>query len=163
MNIANQKTWHIDRWPLLAWIETVIKLVAFIFSFYAILSTIPTLSLVSPSGKNIALIIIQGVLSLGLVAAIFDRLQEKEIVAMLFVIFNNLAHWSAFILLFDNQPPFYLISIFWAAMLLGDLVKIVFLYVHNFTVRDTPKIAMVGLTGFYVLGYSLLLVLTNIF
>jgi len=44
-------------------------------------------------------------------------------------------------------------------MLLGDLVKLVFLKVHSFTVRATPKAVLYGLTLIYVVGYLLILLL----
>ena len=44
-------------------------------------------------------------------------------------------------------------------MLLGDLVKLVFLKVHNFAVRDTPPAVLYGLTLIYVVGYLLILIL----
>jgi hypothetical protein len=34
------------------------------------------------------------VLSLGLLVAIYDRILEREIIAMVFVILNNLGHWG---------------------------------------------------------------------
>lgn len=44
-------------------------------------------------------------------------------------------------------------------MLLGDLIKLVFLRVHDFSVRDTPKAALYGLTLVYVVGYAIILIL----
>jgi hypothetical protein len=38
-------------------------------------------------------------------------------------------------------------------MLVGDLVKLVFLRVHQFQVRDTPRAALYGLTTLYAMGY----------
>jgi len=53
----------------------------------------------------------------------------------------------------------WLLSTFAALMLLGDLVKLVFLKVHEFTVRDMPKAVLYGLTLVYVVGYLLILLL----
>jgi len=160
MNSITQKTWHFDHWPFLAWVETVIKFSAFLVALVTIIRLLPGLPLSAPIGKTTILSIIQGILSMGLIAAIFDRLKEKEIIAMGFVVFNNLAHWSALILLFSKQPPISALQLFWLLMLIGDLVKILFLYAHNFTVRNTPRAAMFGLTGFYILGYGLLLLIS---
>lgn len=44
-------------------------------------------------------------------------------------------------------------------MLLGDLVKLVFLWVHDFSVRETPKVALYELTLAYVVGYLVILLL----
>jgi len=39
------------------------------------------------------------------------------------------------------------------------LIKLIFLRVHDFQVRDTPRSVLYGLTLFYVVGYVLLLML----
>lgn len=44
-------------------------------------------------------------------------------------------------------------------MLVGELVKLLFLKVHGFQVRDIPRSVLYGLTAFYVVGYAILLVL----
>ena len=31
--MTSQKTWRVDRWPPLAWLETLIKLVGMLFGF----------------------------------------------------------------------------------------------------------------------------------
>ncbi|MGD2040357.1 MAG: hypothetical protein PVH11_05990, partial [Anaerolineae bacterium] len=105
-------------------------------------------------------LIVLFVLSLGLVAAILDRWIEREIVAMVFVILNNVAHWGMVIALLFQPWPGWLLLAFAGLMLLGDLVKLVFLRVHtDFAVRNTPRVALYGLTGVYVTGYSMILLL----
>jgi hypothetical protein len=44
-------------------------------------------------------------------------------------------------------------------MLVGDLLKLVFLAVSDFTVRDTPRSVLYGLTLVYVVGYIVILAL----
>ena len=153
------KNWHVAQWPPLAWAETVIKVIALTI---AILGTIRALSagaFAFPTGLRLAQLIVQVILALGLVAAIFDRLIEREIIAMAFVILNNLGHWGMALALATTAAPGAHLSAFAALMLLGDLVKLVFLKVHNFRVRDTPLATMYGLTLFYVAGYAVLLIL----
>jgi hypothetical protein len=45
-------------------------------------------------------------------------------------------------------------------MLLGDLVKLVFVRVHDFSGRDTPQVVLYKLTSGYVAGYLLILILS---
>ena len=78
---------------------------------------------------------------------------------MAFVLLNNLGHWGMVIALAAKPGPGWMLPAFAALMLLGDLVKLVFLKAHNFTVRDTPKVALYGLTSIYVAGYLLILLL----
>jgi len=96
-------------------------------------------------------------LSLGLLAAILDRILEREIVAMVFVILNNLGHWGMVVTLATKPGPGALLPLFAGLMLAGDAVKLVFLKVHGFQVGDTPRPVLFGLTSAYVVGYLVLL------
>jgi hypothetical protein len=146
-------------WPPLAWLETAVKLVALAMGVTALVRATSTGLFWLPGGARLAQLIILAALSLGLVAAIFDRLAEREIVAMIFVVVNNLGHWSMVVALASKPGPGGLLPAFAGLMLLGDLVKLVFLKVHDFAVRDTPRAALYGLTLFYAAGYAALLVL----
>jgi hypothetical protein len=55
--------------------------------------------------------------------------------------------------------PGVLLPLFAGMMLVGDVVKLVFLKVHDFEVRDTPRAVLFGLTSGYVVGYLVLLLL----
>jgi hypothetical protein len=151
--------WRVARWPPLAWIETLIKLIALVISVVALLDSLAAGEFALPSGLRLAQLIVMTILSLGLVAAIFDRLAVREIVAMLFVIPNNLGHWGMVIALASKQGPGSSLVAFAALMLAGDLVKLVFLKLYDFRVRDTPRAVLYGLTLVYVVGYALLLIL----
>jgi hypothetical protein len=157
---APPKVWHVAPWPPLAWLETVIKLAAFGFGIAALVQALVIGTFELPGGLRLAQLIALFVLSLGLVAAILDRLAEREIVAMIFVVLNNVAHWGMVVALLFQPGPGWLLLAFAGLMLLGDLVKLVFLRVHtDFSVRDTPRTVLYGLTGFYVVGYLVILLL----
>lgn len=154
------KAWRVFPWPPLAWVETIIKLVAFGFGIAALVQALSAGTFGLPGDLHLVQLIVLFVLSLGLVAAIFDRLAEREIVAMAFVILNNVAHWGMVVALLFQPGPGWLLLAFASLMLVGDLVKLVFLRVHTeFSVRDTPRIALYGLTGAYVVGYLIILLL----
>ena len=72
---------------------------------------------------------------------------------------NNLGHGGMVIALATEPGPCWKLPAFAALMLLGDLVKLVFLKVHDFTVRDMPKAVLYGLTSVYVADYLLILLL----
>ncbi|MFC2046385.1 hypothetical protein ACFLTC_02555 [Chloroflexota bacterium] len=157
--MPSSKGWHVAHWPPLAWLETVIKLAAIIIGIVALVQAVSGGTIGLPGGIRLAQWIVMVVLSLGLVVALGDRLAEREIVAMAFLILNNLGHWGMVIALAAEPGPDWMLPAFAALMLLGDLVKLVFLKVHDFTVRDTPKAALYGLTSVYVAGYLLILLL----
>ena len=153
------KRWHVAKWPPLAWLETGIKLIALAFGLAALADALSTVEFALPSGARLAQFILMTLLSLGLVAAIFDRIVEREMVAMGFVILNNLGHWGMVLALVTDQGPGSRLVPFASLMLLGDVVKLAFLKVHDFQVRDTPRSVLFGLTLFYAAGYFLLLIL----
>lgn len=99
--------------------------------------------------------IIQIILSVGLLIAIFDRFKEKELNAMIFILINNLAHWGILYSLFTQINFHFHLLMFFVFMLAGDLVKILFLKTSTFTVRDLPKSVLYGLTILYITGYCI--------
>lgn len=153
------KSWHVAEWPPLAWLETIIKLAAIVVGLIALAQALSSGTFGLPGGIRLAQLVVLTVLALGLLAAILDRIIGREIVAMAFVILNNLGHWGMVVALAFSPGPGVLLVAYAALMLVGDLVKLVFLKVHDFSVRDLPKTTLYGLTGFYVLGYVALLLL----
>lgn len=154
------KQWHIAAWPPLAWLETIIKLVALTAALIALGNALDTGDFALPSGVASVQFVILAVLSLGLLAAIGDRIIEREIVAMLFVLVNNAGHWGMLLALASASDAGLSLAVFAALMLAGDLVKLLFIAVErDFTVRDVPRIVLYALTAFYAAGYALLLVL----
>jgi hypothetical protein len=149
----NSKKWHISDWSVLGWIETILKIIAFVFAGMIVFPAIQSGNFhFPPLGL---FLIIQILLSLGLFVAIFDRLKEKEIIAMVFIIMNNLAHWGIVYSLFTQVNNSLYLLLFFIFMLVGDLVKIIFIKTSNFTVRDLSKSVLYGLTFFYIVGYSI--------
>ena len=72
----NKKNWYVGKWPLLAWLETFIKVLAITIGIFALSNTFRSdILLAFPTGFKLVQLIIQAVLTLGLVAAIFDRIQ----------------------------------------------------------------------------------------
>jgi hypothetical protein len=175
---ASPKQWHVGNWTGLGWLETGIKLVAHVVAFIALVWTIREASIDFRLWGGIydLQVIMLVFMALGLTIAIADRYVEKEIIAMIFVISNVIVHWGMVFAL-THQPssggllylinylpqfllPWQLLPIFAALMLLGDLVKIVFLRRTQFTVRGYSPRVLVYLTGGFVVGYALLLILS---
>ncbi len=154
--IEATRKWHIARWPALAWLETIIKLAALIIGIIAGANALSAANLAFPTGLALVQFIILIILSLGLVTAVFDRIADREIIAMFFVVVNNLGHWGMVLGLAAASER---LLLFAGLMLVGDLVKIWFIRTHNFTVRDFSPRVLYALTLFYVGGYMLLILL----
>ena len=150
--------WRAANWGPLGWTETVLKLGGVAVGVAALLVTLGEAA-DGPSGARLAQVIILGLLSVGLVAAIADRIADREIVGVVFVLAMNLGHWCMTVALArDGDLGGYVVA-FSALMLAGDLVKLVFLRSTGFRVRDISPSVVYGLTGIYVLGYAALLLL----
>jgi hypothetical protein len=156
---STSRRWHVAPWPPLAWLETAIKAVALVIGFVALVGALSRGAFALPAGLRLGQLVVLGILSLGLVAAIFDRLLERELVAMIFVVVNNLGHWGMVLALASEPGPGPLLVAFCALMLIGDLVKLLFLKVHDFQVRNTPRVVLFGLTAVYGAGYTIILIL----
>lgn len=152
-------SWHFADWPPLAWLETVIKLFALFLAILTAYRGIQRWTFEFPSGLELLEWAIMLVLSLGLALAILDRIQNREIFAMGFVLLNNLGHWGMTYTLMTDPGPGALLSVFAGLMLLGDLVKLLFLRLYTFKVRDLPKAVLYGLTAVYILGYSTIILI----
>lgn len=156
MTLEPTPKWHIARWPALAWLETIIKLAALIIGITAGANAIATGNLAFPTGLALVQFISLIILSLGLVTAVFDRIADREMIAMIFVVLNNMGHWGMVLGVAAASEQ---LLLFAGLMLVGDLVKLWFIRVHNFTVRDFSPRVLYALTLFYVGGYALLILL----
>lgn len=159
MNNSREKSWHVGRWPGLAWLETIIKLIALMIGIIAAVRALAVPELAFPKGISLVQFVILVILAVGLLAAIVDRIADREIVAMVFVVINNLGHWGMVLAITAVSTPTTTLSLFAGLMLLGDLVKLWFIRTHQFTVRDYGQRVLIGLTAIYITGYALILFL----
>lgn len=146
--------WHVARWGTLGWIETGVKSLAFLCAYVALASSITT-GWSTPGGVRVAELVLIGIANAGLLAAIGDRLLEREIIAMVFVCFNNLAHLALLASLLTTAGPGNLLTAFAVLMTCGELIKIQFLRSTGYTVRNTPASIVIGLTAAYTFIYTL--------
>lgn len=158
MTNKTAQNWYVGRWTGLALVETVLKLAGLAAAILALLQALGGAP-VAPSGARLLQTLTLGVLALGLTAAIGDRLIEREIIAMGFVLLNNVGHWGMVFALLRSPPPGALLLIFAGLFLLGDLVKVRWLLTSGFTVRNLPTRTLVALTLFYAIGYAFILLL----
>ena len=156
MKIQQRNKWYFGNWQVLGWVETGFKIFAFMFAYLLLYNALSFGNFALPNGKLLIVWIVQIILSLGLLAAIFDRFKNKEIFAMIFVLFNNLAHWGVVIAMTNMANMANLtinLILFYSLMLTGDLVKIIFLKTSGFKIDGVPQYALYGLTGVFIAGY----------
>lgn len=159
MGKAGAKKWHLADWSPLGWLETAIKSAGLAFGVTALVEAISRDNWAPPTSVSLVQFAILLVLALGLVAAIFDRLRNREITAMVFIALNNLGHWSMLLALVSDPGPGARLLAFSELMLLGDLVKLTFFKVTGYTQEGVPQFLLYALTGLYALGYAAILAL----
>jgi hypothetical protein len=151
------RAWHVGEYGALGWAETALKAAAFVCAYVAFVQALGR-SLHSPNGIHIVELALIGVAELGLLAAIGDRLIERETVAMVFACLNNLAHLGVLYALLAVPGPGGLVSLFCGLMLAGEAVKLVWLEAEHVTMRGLSTLALQALVGGYALIYSAALV-----
>jgi len=119
---TTEHSWHIGTHHPLAWAETAVKAVAFVIAYIAFVHALDR-GLHSPSGIRIVELALLGAAELGILLTIVDRVLERELIAVGFVLFNNAAHASMLYALLAVPGPGGLLSIFCALMLGGELIK----------------------------------------
>ncbi|MGA8206062.1 MAG: hypothetical protein WB812_16225, partial [Woeseiaceae bacterium] len=95
--------------------------------------------------------------------AIVERFMQREIIAMVFVLINVVAHWGMVYALLTEPGPGSLLPLFALFMLIGDLIKLRFFSVTDFiahTYSTVPIWLPYALVGFYIVGYTALILLS---
>ena len=146
--------WHVARWGPLGWIETGVKSCAFLCAYVGA-GIVDHDRMVDPPRSQSCRAGADRHRHRRALAAIGDRLLEREIVAMVFVCFNNFAHLALLASLLTTAGPGHLLTAFAVLMTCGELVKIQFLRSTGFTVRNAPASTVIGLTAAYALVYAL--------
>lgn len=152
------RTWRVGDFGPLGWVETILKLGGVGVGASALVVALGDRS-GAPSGTRLAAAVVLGVLCLGLLAAIADRLAEREIIGMVFIPLMNAGHLAMLAALVLSDGVMGHLAAFAALMLAGDAVKLVFLRTTGFRVRDVPPAAVYGLVSAFVAGYLALVAL----
>lgn len=150
--------WRVGEWGALGWAETVLKTAAAGVGVATFLVSLGAHADAS-GGVRLAQVIVLSILSLGLVAGVYDRLLEREVVGIVVVPMMLAGHVAMTLALARDADAGVSLVAFGALMLAGDLVKLAFLATSGFRVRDVPRGAVAGLTGAYAAGYAALLVM----
>ncbi len=157
--LANPGTgWFIARMGAWEWTETILKLGAIGVAVWAFALSL-TEGFVPSLAARLPQVVVMGLASLGILAAIGDRLLTKEITSMVFVLLNNVGHWGMTAALVGGLGTSTPVVAYCAAMLAGDLVKLSFFLRTGLTVRSAPRGAVLGATALYTAAYLAVLIL----
>ncbi len=158
MTATPERTWHVGDYGPLGWAETAVKAAAFVCAYIAFAHALDR-TLHSPDAIRIAELVLIGIAEVGLIAAIGERLIEREAIAMGFVVFNNAAHIGMLYALLAVPGPGGLVSLFCGLMLTGEAIKLVWLRTTEFRVREIAPLVVQGLVAAYAVIYLLALLI----
>jgi len=153
-----QGGWFVARLGPWEWLETLVKLGAVGMALWGLSVSVAEGWSPGFHGRT-AQIVILGVASLGILAAVVDRLITRELISMAFVVANNAGHWGMTMALVGGLGGGVPLVLFCSAMLAGDLAKLAFFARSGLTVRDAPRAVVLGGTGLFAVGYLVVLLL----
>lgn len=161
---TNAKKWHVENWGVYGWAETAVKgvgIVAGISAGIAALSSGNDL-MIGDNPRLAALIV--GVLATFLpLGALYIRFQQREIISMVYAIFNFVAHAGMLLALLriptTQQGA---LIVFGIAFVLGELIKQRWLAVTGYTEMGQSRTNMSriswAVTGLYILFVIFMLI-----
>lgn len=153
--------WRIERPSPLGAVETAIKAPAVVMGIVVLVRALgDDVSL--PEGSRLAQWVVMAILTLGLVAAVGDRLTEREVGAMAFVLPNLAAHVGVLVGLMTEGALGDLLVPCLGLYLAGDGVKLVAIATGELRMRRAGPAVLATLTGAYFLGYLAILILDGL-
>ena len=150
--------WYVAPMGRLEWLETGLKAAAMLVAYAALLQALLAgrLNAATVAGTQSTILLWMAV---ALSVAVIDRLQQREVISIAFVVFNSLAHWAMYLLLLRSALPVAPVVAWCVLMIAGDIAKMAFFLRSEFTVRGLPKpVLLLGVFAF-VVGYAVVLAL----
>jgi hypothetical protein len=158
---AQTQGWHVEKWGLWGWIETGLKVVGIIAGIIAFFSSSSVSTLTIGGHPHLAAVILLALLTLLTAGVVFIRFSQREIVSVVYSVFNFLGHAGlliAFLRVPDQRTYAIVLGVFYA---LGELAKQRFLAVSGYTEGGSTSGSMInfsrGLMGIYILFVILVL------
>jgi hypothetical protein len=153
--------WRIERPLPLGAVETVLKLPAVVMGIVVLVRALGD-DVSFPEGSRLAQWVMMVVLCVGLVAAVGDRLTEREVGAMAFIGPNLAAHLGVLVGLMTDGALGDLLVPCLGLYLVGDGVKLVAIGTGELRVDRASPAVLAALTGVYVAGYLAILLIDGV-
>jgi len=151
--------WYIAPMSRLEWLETGLKLAAMAVAFVTFTRTFDPAGLSTPAGGAYIQSRILFWMAVGLAVAILDRLQQRELFSIAFVVVNDLAHWAMYLSFMSGLSVMVPVAAYCALMMAGDSAKLAFFATSGYTVRGAPRPLLLAGVAAFVAAYGVVLVL----
>jgi hypothetical protein len=150
LSIVSSSGWWLNRWPFLGWLETAVKIMAFVVASYVPVRNSGDFDV--PAFSQYPSFYLETFLMFGgaslITLAILDRIFYREVISMLFVFPNIWAHWTVAGAMYrlgrGGISTRYFRQFCWL-MLAGDVVKLIFFTVHDFSMLSVARFVCVSL------------------
>jgi hypothetical protein len=150
--------WHVGQWGTLGWLETIAKIVGIIAAFIAFFQAITAPDFRLGGSTELDAVTLTLLLTLVWTGVLITRFRQREIIAMIFGIFNALAHAALLIALLKPPVAIGLPIVFAIAYIVGELIKRVFLVQTGYTEGGRSASAMLMVSNVFIGVYVALLV-----
>lgn len=149
------KAWFVGQWGVWGWVETIFKFIAAGAGFVSFAAALSADTFIIGGNPRLAATILTAFLSLAMLAVIPMRIQQREVISVVFAVVNALGHIGLLIGLLRLPEQTTLVLVFAAFQVFGQLAKLVFLRQTGFTESGQTTSGMmrfnVIFTGIYVM------------
>eukprot|EP01108_Squamamoeba_japonica_P008395 TRINITY_DN7466_c0_g1_i1.p2 TRINITY_DN7466_c0_g1~~TRINITY_DN7466_c0_g1_i1.p2 ORF type:complete len:180 (-),score=63.33 TRINITY_DN7466_c0_g1_i1:74-613(-) len=162
--LHSEKDWRCAKYGPLGLIETILKVGGMLVMLASIGLYDPQINRLEViSWSKTALVVVTGVIAFIHILLIPQRLLEREVCAIAFMIASALAHIIAPIIQLTAADPSQYIFCFALLMLFGDIVKLAFLKIEDeFQVHMLSRQNLIFLTSFTAFLYFATLILQGL-
>jgi len=152
------KDWRCQKYGPLGWMETIVKIIA-IGVAIASLSIYNRASTILKK-ERIAQIVLMAIIGAALIAGIVQRVLDKELFALGFIVVHVIGHWILVLVLILSVDPGSFIFTYAFLMTLGEYIKLLFLFLaDNIEVRFLTKPILYGISIAFVVVYLTIIIL----
>jgi len=152
------KDWRCQRYGPLGWLETLVKAFAIGVGIasLSIYKNVPRVL----RAKRITQIVFMGIIGGVFLAAIVQRVLDKELFALGFMIVQFFGHWIMTIILILSDDPGSFIFVYVILMICGEFIKLCFLgLAENIDVKYLNRPILFGISIFFVVLYIIIMIL----
>jgi len=152
------KDWRCQRYGPLGWMETLVKVIG-------ICVGIASLSIYNRAQRTlrttrIVQIVFMAIAGAVLVGMIIQRVLDKELFALGFIVIHVIGHWIMVLILILSKDPGAFIFTYAFLMVLGEFIKVCFLFLaENIEVKFLTKPILFGISAFFVICYLIIIIL----
>ena len=152
---AQTQGWHVANWGFWGWLETAVKFIGIVAGWIAFAGALSAPGFMFRSNPRLAAVIVLALLTLPTLAVPFVRIGQREVISVIYALFNLTGHLAMLFALLRTPEQRGLAILFGVCYVIGELVKQRFLSLTGYTEGGANPGMMLnvsrGLMAFYIL------------